>query len=82
MTFLENGLSFEVCGRLCDGLVTPRSASRNAVAFAFIGLPRSACRVSWPRGKLMLGDGVVEQCLEQAGAFGIGGDTPSRQRGG
>ena len=48
----------------------------NAVAFAFIGLPRSACRVSWPGGSLMLGDGVVEQCLEQAGAFGIG-DTPA-----
>src|SRR3984957_5601561 len=43
----ENGLSLDVCGRLCD-LVTPRSASRKAVALAFIGPPRSACRVSWP----------------------------------
>jgi hypothetical protein len=35
----------DVCGRLCER-VTPRSASRNAVAFAFIGPPRSACSVS------------------------------------
>src|SRR5271166_2874062 len=42
----ENGLSFEVCGLLCD-LVTPRSASRKAVALAFMGPPRSACNVSW-----------------------------------
>jgi hypothetical protein len=28
------------------------------------------------RRHLMLGDGVVEQCLEQAGAFSIG-DTPA-----
>src|SRR5271165_7086447 len=41
----ENGLSFEVCGLLCD-LVTPRSASRKAVGLAFIGPPRSACSVS------------------------------------
>ena len=45
----EKGLSLEVCGRLCD-LVTPRSASRNAVALAFIGPPRPACRVSCPGG--------------------------------
>src|ERR1019366_3809454 len=43
----ENGLSFEVCGRLWD-LVTPRSASRSAVALARMGPPRSACRVNWP----------------------------------
>jgi hypothetical protein len=41
----ENGLSLEVCGLLCER-VTPRSASSNAVALAFIGPPRSACRVS------------------------------------
>jgi len=41
------GLSLDVCGRLCER-VTPRSASRKAVAFAFIGPPRSAWRVSWP----------------------------------
>jgi hypothetical protein len=41
----ENGLSLEVCGRLCER-VTPRSASSSAVALAFIGLPRSACKVS------------------------------------
>src|SRR5580765_2994520 len=28
--------------------VTPRSLSRNAVALAFIGPPRSACSASWP----------------------------------
>src|SRR3954454_24164071 len=43
----EKGLSFEVWGLLCD-LVTPRSASRKAVALAFMGPPRSACRVSCP----------------------------------
>jgi hypothetical protein len=32
------------------GLVTPRSASSRAVAFAFIDGPRSACRVSWSGG--------------------------------
>jgi hypothetical protein len=32
----EKGLSLEVCGRLCER-VTPRSASRNAVAFAVTG---------------------------------------------
>src|SRR3954470_15323912 len=46
----EKGLSFEVCGLLCD-LVTPRSANRKAVGLAFIGPPRSACSVSWP-GKM------------------------------
>jgi len=45
----ENGLSFEAWGRLCD-LVTPRSASIWAVALAFMGAPRSACRVIWPGG--------------------------------
>src|SRR5674476_1603384 len=45
----ENGLSFEVCGRLWD-LVTPRSASRSAVALARMGPPQSACRVNWPGG--------------------------------
>src|SRR5450756_600155 len=45
----ENGLSLEVCGRLWD-LVTPRSASRSAVALARMGPPRSACRVNWPGG--------------------------------
>src|SRR5487761_1997744 len=49
----ENGLSLDVCGRLCD-LVTPRSASISAVDLAFIGPPRSACRVSWPGGTLCL----------------------------
>ena len=46
--FSENGLSLEVWGRLCD-LVTPRSASRRAVALAFMEGPRSACSVNWPR---------------------------------
>jgi len=45
----ENGLSLDVCGRLCER-VTPRSASSSAVALAFIGAPRSACSVSWPYG--------------------------------
>src|SRR3954468_10895299 len=49
----ENGLSLEVCGRLCD-LVMPRSASIKAVALAFIGPPRSAWRVSWPGGTACL----------------------------
>ncbi len=41
----ENGLSFETCGREWV-LVTPRSASSNAVDFAFIGAPLSACTVA------------------------------------
>src|ERR1700674_22332 len=45
----ERGLWLEGCGRLWD-LVTPRSASRSAVALAHIGPPRSACKVSWPFG--------------------------------
>jgi hypothetical protein len=43
------GSSAALRRRLCER-VTPRSASRNTVALAFIGPPRSACRVSWPCG--------------------------------
>jgi hypothetical protein len=42
---LRRGRLLDVCGRLCDR-VTPRSASKKAVAFARIGPPRSAWSVS------------------------------------
>src|ERR1700723_3503010 len=56
-----NGLSLDTCGRLCER-VTPRSASSKAVAvaLAFIGPPRSACRVSWPGGTLWLAMAEIE----------------------
>ena len=46
------------------------------MALAFIGAPRSACRVSWPGVNTMLGDGVLEQRLEQARRFRVG-DIPA-----
>ena len=53
----ENGLSFEVCGRLWD-LTTPRSARISAVALAFTGVPKghivAACNVSWSGGTACL----------------------------
>jgi hypothetical protein len=48
---LRGGRLLDVCGRLSER-VTPRSASSRAVAFAFIGPPRSACSVGWPGGTL------------------------------
>src|SRR5690349_5711678 len=70
----EKGLSFEVCGLLCD-LVTPRSASRKAVAFlhgaAAVGVRRQL--TGW---NAMLGERLVEQGLEQGGVFHVG-DAPA-----
>src|SRR6185369_3538599 len=60
----EKGLSFEVCGLLCD-LVTPRSASRKAVGLAFIGPPRSACSVSWPGGTSCLTKASSKRALKR-----------------
>ena len=71
----ENGLSLEVCGRLCER-VTPRSASSRAVALAFIGPPRSACKVSWPGGTLCLAMASSNSGLNSSGALRIG-DTPA-----
>src|SRR5450759_2628279 len=70
----ENGLSFEVCGRLWD-LVTPRSASRSAVALARMGPPRSACRVNWPGGAGCLAAASLNSA-EHGGAFSVG-DAPA-----
>jgi len=63
--------------RFCDAEIGEQQGS----GFGFIGPPRSACRVSWP-GRHMLDDGVVEQGLEQRGAFSIGdapGDDPAAE---
>src|SRR5689334_15009091 len=61
----EKGLSFEVWGLPCD-LVTPRSASRKAVALAFMGPPRSACSVSCPGGTACLANVSSNRVLNRA----------------
>src|SRR5271170_6002743 len=70
----ENGLSLDVCGRLCER-VTPRSASSSAVALAFIGAPRSACSVSWPYGTRCFAIATSSNGLNRA-ALSIG-HTPA-----
>jgi hypothetical protein len=71
----ENGLSLEVCGRLCER-VTPRIGEQQG---GCLGLHRAAAigmqgELAWRH--VVFGDGVVEQRPEQHGAFGIG-DTPA-----
>jgi len=73
----ENGLSFEVCGLLCD-LVTPRSASSKAVAPRLrkgkLGFHRPATigmqRQLAGRDRV-LGDGIIEQFLEPGVSFSL-----------
>src|SRR4029079_11886677 len=75
----EKGLSFEVCGLLCD-LVTPRSASRKAVALAFIGPPRSACSVSCPGGTACLANVSSNRALNRAVSSASATHQPSTRR--
>jgi hypothetical protein len=52
------------------------------VALAFIGPPRSACRVSWPGATLCLTAASSNKRFEQRGAFRIGdapGDDPAAE---
>jgi hypothetical protein len=54
-------------------LVTPRSASNKAVALAFIGPLRSACRVSWPGATLSFSATVgVREALTRLENLGLG----------
>src|SRR5258708_5767762 len=71
----ENGLSLEVCGLLCD-LVTPRSASKSAVAFGSHRTTPIGVQGKLTFRRRIFGDGVLEQCGEQCGAFSVG-DTPA-----
>ena len=50
------------------------------MALAFIGPPRSACRVSWPGGTLCLVDRVVEQRLEQVAVSVSATHQPTTRR--
>src|SRR3954466_1048522 len=74
----ENGLSLEVCGRLCD-LVTPRSASIRAVALAFMGPPRSAWRVSWPGGTACFSRVSSNSALNRVGIGDAPADDPAAE---
>ena len=55
----EYGLSLDTWGRKRDW-VTPRSASISAAGLEIMELPRSACKLSWPR---------VMPCLAQVAAM-------------
>ena len=76
---LPERVSFEVWGLLCD-LVTPRSASRKAVALAFMGPPRSACSVSCPGGTPCLAKVSSNKALNRAVSSAAATHQPSGKR--